>query len=104
MLEAPRSMGGRPFFCATTTKRTGSWLSNSSMIPQCDRLMSETLKQITTEFLASRHQLMSFIYGLVRDPQVAEDIFQEAWLKLAGALEKGVVIEHQGKWCRKAAK
>jgi RNA polymerase sigma-70 factor, ECF subfamily len=66
--------------------------------------MSESLKQVTSEFLASRHQLMSFIYGLVRDPQVAEDIFQETWLKLAGALEKGIVIEHQGKWCRQAAK
>lgn len=66
--------------------------------------MSETLKQVTTEFLASRPQLMAFIYGLVRHPQTAEDIYQEVWLKLAGALENGTVIENQAKWCRTVAK
>jgi len=66
--------------------------------------MSEQIKQITAEFLAHRHQLMSFIYGLVRDHQIAEDLFQEVWLKLAGALEKSLVIEDQAKWCRKTAK
>lgn len=66
--------------------------------------MSEDLKRVTTEFLANRQQLMAFIYGLVRDPHVAEDIYQEVWLKLAEAMEKGVIIEHAGKWCRKVAK
>src|SRR5262249_5999605 len=66
--------------------------------------MSELSKRVTAEFLAHRHQLLGFITGLLRDPQEAEDIFQEVWLKLAGALEKGVVIENQAKWCRKAAK
>jgi RNA polymerase sigma-70 factor (ECF subfamily) len=66
--------------------------------------VSEALKQVTTEFLASRQQLMAFIYGLVRDPQVAEDVYQEVWLKLANALEKETAIENQGKWCRKVAK
>lgn len=66
--------------------------------------MSEALKQVTTEFLASRPQLMAFIYGLVRNPQIAEDIYQEVWLKLAGALEHGTVIEHPAKWCRAVAK
>ena len=66
--------------------------------------MSESLKLVTTQFLASRPHLMAFIYGLVRDPQMAEDVYQEVWLKLANAMEKGVVIEDQGKWCRKVAK
>jgi len=66
--------------------------------------MAESNKQVTAEFLAKRHQLLSFITGLLRDPLEAEDIFQEVWLKLAGALEKGIVIEDQAKWCRKAAK
>jgi RNA polymerase sigma-70 factor (ECF subfamily) len=69
-----------------------------------DGPMTDPFKQVTAEFLAHRHQLMSFIHGLLRDPQEAEDIFQEVWLKLAGALEKGVEIENQAKWCRKAAK
>jgi RNA polymerase sigma-70 factor (ECF subfamily) len=66
--------------------------------------MSETLKQVTTEFLASRPQLMAFIYGLVRHPQTAEDIYQEVWLKLAGALETGTVVQNQANWCRAVAK
>ena len=53
--------------------------------------MSEALKQVTTEFLASRPKLMSFIYGLVRDPHAAEDIYQEVWLKLANAMENGQI-------------
>lgn len=72
--------------------------------PFSEAAMPESNKQVTAEFLANRHQLLSFITGLLRDPQEAEDIFQEVWLKLAGALEKGIVIENQAKWCRKAAK
>jgi len=66
--------------------------------------MDDRTKEITTEFLANRQQLMSFIYGLVRDPQIAEDIFQETWLKLANAQQQGTVIQHQAKLCRKVAK
>ena len=60
--------------------------------------------QATTEFLANRRQLMSFIYGLVRHPQIAEDIFQETWVKLANSMQHGTVIEQPAKWCRKVAK
>jgi RNA polymerase sigma-70 factor (ECF subfamily) len=67
-------------------------------------IAKDQIKEVTAEFLANRHQLMAFIIGLLRDPQVADDIFQEVWLKLAAAMEKGIVIEHQAKWCRKAAK
>ena len=66
--------------------------------------MDDRTKEITTEFLANRQQLMSFIYGLVRDPQVSEDIFQETWLKLANVQQHGTIIQHQAKWCRKVAK
>ncbi len=65
---------------------------------------AENVKRLTSEFLAHRHDLMSFINGLVRDPQVAEDIFQEVWIKLANVMEKGVQVEHQAKWCRQAAR
>jgi len=66
--------------------------------------MDDRAKEITTEFLSSRQQLMAFIYGLVRDPQAAEDMFQETWLKLANALQAGTVIQSQAKWCRTVAK
>ena len=66
--------------------------------------MDDRAKEITTEFLSNRQQLMAFIYGLVRDPQAAEDVFQETWLKLANALQEGTVIQSQAKWCRTVAK
>jgi RNA polymerase sigma-70 factor, ECF subfamily len=66
--------------------------------------MADGLKDLTTRFLAERHLLMAFIYGLVRDAGAAEDIFQEVWLKLAEASEKGTPIEDLGKWCRGVAR
>jgi len=66
--------------------------------------MADGLKDLTSRFLAERHLLMAFIYGLVRDAGAAEDLFQEVWLKLAEAAEKGTRIEDLGKWCRGVAR
>jgi DNA-directed RNA polymerase specialized sigma24 family protein len=62
------------------------------------------MKELTAQFLAKRHQLMSFIQGLLRDSATAEDVFQEVWLKLAASMEKGTEIQDQARWCRKVAK
>src|SRR5205814_10614397 len=66
--------------------------------------MANGLKDLTSKFLAGRHLLMSFIYGLVRDPSVAEDLFQEVWVRLAESAERGVEIEDLAKWSRGVAK
>src|SRR5262245_41512138 len=66
--------------------------------------MTNGLKDLTSKFLADRHLLMSFIYGLVRDPGVAEDLFQEVWVRLAEAAERGVEIADLPKWSRGGAK
>lgn len=66
--------------------------------------MDDRTKEMTAEFLANRQHLMAFIYGLVRDWQVSEDILQETWLKLANAIQQGTAIEQPLKWCRKVAK
>jgi len=66
--------------------------------------MADGLKDLTTRFLAERHLLMAFIYGLVRDAATAEDLFQEVWLKLAEASEKGTAVDDLGKWCRGVAR
>jgi RNA polymerase sigma-70 factor (ECF subfamily) len=47
---------------------------------------------------------MGFICGLVRDPHLAEDIFQEVWIRLGNAVENGVEIADQAKWCRGVAR
>ena len=61
-------------------------------------------QQVTTQFLADRHRLMAFIHGLLRDPQTAEDVFQEVWLKLSTELEKGTEIQNPPAWCRTVAR
>lgn len=66
--------------------------------------MADGLKDLTSRFLAERHLLMTFIYGLIRDAGAAEDLFQEVWLKLAETSEKGARVEDLGKWCRGVAR
>ncbi len=69
-----------------------------------NKASSPSKHRVTTEFLSTRHALMGFIMVLVRDPDDAEDIFQEVWIALASALERGEEIENPGKWCRGVAR
>jgi len=62
------------------------------------------LKELAAQFMGQRHSLTAFIEGLVRDPAAAEDIFQEVWIRLAEAAEKGTAIEDLPRWCRGVAK
>jgi RNA polymerase sigma-70 factor (ECF subfamily) len=62
------------------------------------------LKELAAQFMAQRHSLTAFIEGLVRDPAAAEDIFQEVWIRLAEAAEKGTPIEDLPRWCRGVAR
>ena len=66
--------------------------------------MDQSLKELSARFLAERHRLMAFIYGLVRDRTVAEDLFQEVWIRLHDAVEKGTEIEKLAPWCRGVAR
>lgn len=66
--------------------------------------MGEQKKRYELEFIADRYRLMAFIHGMVKDHHVAEDVFQEVWLKLAAATEQGVVIENTSAWSRGVAR
>jgi RNA polymerase sigma-70 factor (ECF subfamily) len=66
--------------------------------------MARELKKLTAEFLTNRENLMAYISAFVRQPDVAEDIFQEVWLKLAEADENGTVVHNSAAWCRGTAK
>jgi RNA polymerase sigma-70 factor (ECF subfamily) len=66
--------------------------------------MSSRLTELSARFLTNRFHLLAFIYSQVRDASVAEDIFQEVWLKLAEASERGVEIDDTARWCRGVAK
>jgi hypothetical protein len=50
--------------------------------------------------MGQRHSLTALIEGLVRDPAAAEDIFQEVWIRLVDAAEKGTEIQDLPRWCR----
>ena len=60
--------------------------------------------EISKQFIAERHRLLAFIRGMIRDPNDAEDILQEVWIRLADALEQKKEIRILGKWCRVVAK
>jgi RNA polymerase sigma-70 factor (ECF subfamily) len=61
-------------------------------------------QQLTTQFLANRHSLYAFIYGFVRHPHDAEDIFQEVWLRFADAVAKEIPMDDPSAWCRGVAR
>jgi RNA polymerase sigma-70 factor (ECF subfamily) len=67
-------------------------------------MMAGRTKPLSTQFVAERHSLMGFIYGMVRDLPASEDIFQEVWIRLAEAEERGEAIADSAKWCRGVAK
>ncbi len=62
------------------------------------------MKELAARYMGQRHSLTAFIEGLVRDPAAAEDIFQEVWIRLAEAAEKGTEIEDLPRWCRGVAR
>lgn len=66
--------------------------------------MADRIKALTARFVAERHALLGFIYGMVRDLTAAEDILQEVWLRLAEAAERDEPIDDAAKWCRGVAR
>jgi RNA polymerase sigma-70 factor (ECF subfamily) len=66
--------------------------------------VNSATQELSRQFIAGRHDLMAFIFGLVRDPQVAEDMFQEVWIRLAQASDKGTEIRDLPKWSRGVAR
>lgn len=66
--------------------------------------VEQRIRELSALFMAQRHALLGFIYGMVRDSAAAEDILQEVWLRLADASERNEVIVHPARWCRGVAK
>ncbi len=66
--------------------------------------MQQLLAQQSALFLAHRLSLHAYVRGLVRDPVLAEDLFQETYLALAQACEKGTVIDDLPRWSRGVAR
>ncbi len=88
----------------TDAKRRGRISLPATVVPAGTPPRSLTNQQITAWFLADRHRLMAFIFGLLREAQTSEDVFQEVWLKLHAELEKGAVIQNPPASCRTVAR
>lgn len=66
--------------------------------------MGNDLTAISARFLAGRERLFAYAFALVRSRTVAEDIFQDAYLALARAVERGEEITDLPAWCRGVAR
>jgi len=66
--------------------------------------MKTQYEALSSEFLKQRYSLMAFIRGMLRDDSVADDIFQEVWVQLYNAFEKGTEIHDLAKWTRGVAR
>lgn len=66
--------------------------------------MSSDLPLISARFLAGRERLFAYALALVRSRAVAEDIFQDVYVALTRAVERGDVIADLPAWCRGVAR
>jgi RNA polymerase sigma-70 factor, ECF subfamily len=66
--------------------------------------MASDLKERSRDFLAGHTVLLAYIRGIVLDPVLAEDLFQEVYVAMADAVERGVEIEDMARWCRGVAR
>ena len=55
-------------------------------------------------FLESRVLIQSHITALVRDAALAEDVFQDVWLRFEKVTRNGEVIANVPAWCRATAR
>ncbi|MEY5025010.1 MAG: hypothetical protein RLZZ244_538 [Verrucomicrobiota bacterium] len=55
-------------------------------------------------FLESRALVEAHIMALVRDAALAEDVFQEVWVRFEKATRNGELIANIPAWCRAAAR
>ena len=62
------------------------------------------LKALSAKFLAKRTALLAYCYGLMQERASADDLFQEVYLKLAEACERGDEIHDLERWCRGTAR
>ncbi len=62
--------------------------------------MLANLKLAGAAFLDIRERLYAYLLAVVRDRSLAEDLFQEVYVALADALERGEVIADLEAWCR----
>lgn len=66
--------------------------------------MPTALEHAAAEFMAGRHRLLAFVLGLVRDPHLAEDVFQEVCAKAVARAGEFESVAHVVSWARVAGR
>ena len=62
------------------------------------------LDQQVRAFLGCRPLIQAHIRALVGDAVMAEDVFQEVWLRFERVTRRGEMVKHVPAWCRAAAR
>ena len=76
----------------------------SDPLPHPDAPDEAALDRQVRAFLESRAVVQAHIRALVREAALAEDVFQEVWLRFERATRRGEVISHVAAWCRATAR
>ncbi|HYE19760.1 MAG TPA: sigma-70 family RNA polymerase sigma factor [Tepidisphaeraceae bacterium] len=63
-----------------------------------------TVAALNSSFVRERPALLAFVHGLVRDRPAAEEIVQEVWIRLAGAVRQGTDVRQPERWFRGVAR
>jgi DNA-directed RNA polymerase specialized sigma24 family protein len=72
--------------------------------PLPNRPDDAALDRQVREFLEVRPLIQGHIRALVRDAALAEDVFQEVWVRFERATRHGEIVGNVPAWCRAAAR
>jgi RNA polymerase sigma-70 factor, ECF subfamily len=79
-------------------------MSAPPLHPHFERPDDAALDQQVRAFLASRSMIQAHIHSMVRDATLAEDVFQEVWLRFERVTRRGETVVNVTAWCRAAAR
>jgi len=72
--------------------------------PSLPPVNEDALDAQVRSFLAARTLVQAHIRSLVRDASLAEDVFQEVWLRFEKTTRHGEMIANVPAWCRATAR
>ncbi len=72
--------------------------------PNNGAMDDDALDQQVRTFLAARPLIQAHIGSLVRDAALAEDVFQEVWIRFERVTRRGEIVANVPAWCRAAAR
>jgi DNA-directed RNA polymerase specialized sigma24 family protein len=74
------------------------WITGHTIATMSHEL--QLIQQAAAVFIRQRHPLSAFVYGLLRDSHITDDVLQELWMRLTQSVEREIIITNQAAWCR----